>query len=129
MRGLLDTSVFVAQETGREMGDLPDEAALSVITLEELALGVLMAQQRSDGDLADLRHATLEAVAAEFDVLVVDRQVASACAGIRAAGRARDLRFGPFDSLIAATAIVYGLPLFTQDSQFSDMEGVDTRLV
>ena len=31
-RGLLDTSVFVAQETGRSHGPLPDEPAISVVT-------------------------------------------------------------------------------------------------
>ncbi len=129
MRGLLDTSVLVGREAGRAVGELPDEAALSVITLEELTLGVRMAQQRGDSDLAAARQRTLDAVAADFEVLVVDRAVAAACAEIRASGRARNLRFGPFDSLIAATTVAHGLPLFTQDTQFSDMEGVETRLV
>ena len=29
-RAIADTSVFIAQETGRELGDLPDEIAVSV---------------------------------------------------------------------------------------------------
>jgi predicted nucleic acid-binding protein len=129
LRGLLDTSVFVGREAGRAVDELPDEAALSVITLAELTLGVRMAEQRGDSDLAGLRQATLDAVAVTFDVLAVDRQIASVCAAIRAGGRARNLRFGPFDSLIAATAVVHGLPLYTQDTQFSDMVGVQTRLI
>jgi predicted nucleic acid-binding protein len=43
-RGILDTSVFIAKETGRPLAELPDSAAISVITLAELHLGVLMAQ-------------------------------------------------------------------------------------
>lgn len=129
MRGLLDTSVFVGLEAGRAVGELPDEAALSVITLEELALGVRMAQLRGESELATRRQETLAAVARAFDVLVVDRAVASACAAIRASGRARNLRFGPFDSLIAATAVAHDLPLFTQDGQFADMNDVDARLI
>ena len=38
MRGLLDTSVFIADEPGRKLASdrLPDEAAISVVTLAEL---------------------------------------------------------------------------------------------
>ena len=41
-RGLLDTSVFIARERGRRLGDLPAAAAVSVVTVAELHLGVLM---------------------------------------------------------------------------------------
>ena len=41
--GLLDTSVFIARETGRPIGELPDRVAVSVVTLGELELGVLAA--------------------------------------------------------------------------------------
>ena len=44
MKGLLDTAVFVAREAGRSLDSLPDEAAISVITLAELHLGVLRAK-------------------------------------------------------------------------------------
>ena len=32
-RAIADTSVFVAQESGRELGDLPEQIAVSVVTL------------------------------------------------------------------------------------------------
>jgi hypothetical protein len=35
---LLDTSVFIAREAGRPLGELPDAGAISVITLAELHL-------------------------------------------------------------------------------------------
>lgn len=42
---LLDTSVRFAQETGRRLnqGSIPDETALSVITIAELHAGILSA--------------------------------------------------------------------------------------
>lgn len=129
MKGLLDTSVIVGLEANRAVAALPDEAALSVITLEELALGVRMAEHRGEGVLAARRRATLEAVAAEFEVFEVDRAVASACAGIRADGRHLGLLLGPFDALIAATALVHRLPLYTQDAQLSEVRALDVRLV
>ena len=44
-RGLLDTSVFIARESGRPLGTLPSAAAISVVTIAELHLGVLMADR------------------------------------------------------------------------------------
>ena len=38
--GLLDTSVFVAREDGRPLGELPERVAVSVVTIGELQLGV-----------------------------------------------------------------------------------------
>jgi predicted nucleic acid-binding protein len=37
--GLLDTSVFIARESGRAIAKLPERVALSVITIGELQLG------------------------------------------------------------------------------------------
>lgn len=130
MRGLADTSVFIAGETDRLRGALPDDVALSVVTLEELALGVRMAEARGEEELAGQRRSTLEAVGAAFDVLPVDRRVASECARIRAESRQLGgRRIGPMDALIAATAVTHGLPLFTQDTAFADVGGLDVRLV
>ena len=46
MRGLLDTSVFIADEEGRQLASdrLPDEAAISVVTLAELELAGAVAE-------------------------------------------------------------------------------------
>ena len=41
--GLLDTSVFIAREDGRALGELPDHVAVSVVTIGELQLEVLNA--------------------------------------------------------------------------------------
>ncbi|HEY4894549.1 MAG TPA: hypothetical protein VII01_00535, partial [Solirubrobacteraceae bacterium] len=44
-RALLDTSVLIAQESGRrlDVDSVPDEIAVSVVTLAELHAGVLAA--------------------------------------------------------------------------------------
>ncbi|OOD74790.1 VapC toxin family PIN domain ribonuclease, partial [Mycobacterium tuberculosis] len=41
--GLLDTSVFIARESGGAIADLPERVALSVMTIGELQLGLLNA--------------------------------------------------------------------------------------
>ena len=41
--GLLDTSVFIAREVERPLGELPDRVTVSVVTIGELQLGVLSA--------------------------------------------------------------------------------------
>ena len=53
LRALFDTSIFVAIETGRTLSAFPQSAAVSVVTLAELQLGVLMA------DLPEIRSRRL----------------------------------------------------------------------
>ena len=74
MRALLDTSFFVATESGRPLGDMAGvtETEVSVVTLAELTLGVLMAD---DAERA-ARVATLSAVESTWDPLPVDAEVA-----------------------------------------------------
>lgn len=129
VKALLDTSVVVAGEVEREIGELPADGALSVISIEELTLGVRMAEGRGDHDLAATRQATIDRVLAAFALLPVDRSVVEHSARIRAAGRLAGRRFAPLDALIAGTAAAHGLPLYTQDAGFTAMEGVDVRLV
>lgn len=129
MRGLLDTSVLVALEVCGAPPELPDEAALSVISVEELALGVAMAQARGDEAIAARRQETLAAVLAAFVVLPVTSAVALESAALRARGRAAGVRYTPFDALICATAIVHGLALFTQDREMATVHGLDVRVV
>src|SRR5437763_476583 len=83
-RGLLDTSVFIAQETGRHLGTLPALAAISAVTIAELHLGVLMAD---DVRVRAQRSRTLTAVEAAFEVLSADAEVAHVFAQIVAEAR------------------------------------------
>jgi predicted nucleic acid-binding protein len=114
--GLLDTSVFIAREAGRPLGELPDRVAVSVVTIGELQLGVLAAP---DPARRALRGETL-ALARSADPLPITEAVMAAWARLvsdcRAAGIHRSVRLT--DALIAATAVEHGLPVVTQDDDF-----------
>lgn len=115
--GLLDTSIFIAGETGRPLGALPSRVAVSVVTIGELELGVLAAQ---DPETRARRADTL-ALAREADPIPVSEAVMGEWArlviGCRRAGIQRTVRLT--DALIAATAITHGLPVVTQDGDFA----------
>ena len=126
MRGLLDTSVFVGQEQRRELGPLPDEAAISVMTIAELHVGVLLARGQR---VRAQRLRTLARVEHAFEPLPVDDLVARAFAEIVAEARRDRRQPRVVDALIAATAVANDLPLFSQDRDFGLMPGVDLVLV
>ena len=79
-RGIADTSVFIARESGRPLveTDLPDELAISVITIGELRAGVLAAV---DVETRDRRLATLSEALA-LDPLPVDQSVAESLGAV-----------------------------------------------
>jgi predicted nucleic acid-binding protein len=119
-RAIADTSVFVAQESGRELGDLPEEIAVSVITAAELELGVLRATE----DALAVRLATLSRVRATYELLPVDPEVASCFSRLASAQLARGRRLRRHDTWIAATALRHGAVVLTQDSDFSSFDEV-----
>jgi predicted nucleic acid-binding protein len=114
-RGLLDASVFVAQETGRSRATLPAMAAVSVVTLAELHLGVLLTE---DPRVRAQRLQTLSSVEALFESLPVDAAVARNFAEIVAEARRQGRRPKIMDTWIAATAVTHRLPVYTQDEDF-----------
>ncbi|HWI21439.1 MAG TPA: PIN domain-containing protein [Baekduia sp.] len=120
-RAIADTSVFIAQETSRELGELPEEIAVSVITAAELELGVLRA---TDAAARAIRLSTLSRVQATYPLLPVDPEVASCFARIAAAALARGRRIRRHDTWIAATAMRHGAAVLTQDADFSSFEDV-----
>jgi predicted nucleic acid-binding protein len=127
VRALLDTSFFVAAETGRARGEAAgiDETEVSVVTLAELTVGVLLA---ADED-RPRRLATLSAVESAWDPLPVDAEVARAFARIVADLRSRRRRVPLLDVLVAATAVVEGIPVVTQDRDYEAIPGVDVIVV
>ena len=120
--GVLDTSVFIAQESGRPLDEslIPDEVATTVITLAELNTGVLAA---ASVDVRARRMATLDAVA-DLAALPVDEDAARMWARLRIhlAETGRRVRIN--DLWIAAIATSRGLPIVTQDGDFDALEGV-----
>lgn len=119
--GVLDTSVFIANETGRPLDEsaVPDEVATTVITLGELNAGVLAA---GSADVRARRLATLDAVA-DMVALPVDEDAARVWARLRVHLAEAGLRMGVNDLWIAAIAVSRGLPVVTQDDDFTALEG------
>lgn len=120
--GVLDTSVFIAQESGRslDMSLLPDRVATTVVTLAELNLGVLAAVS---ADVRAQRLATLDAIA-DIVALPVDEDAARMWARLRIhlAETGRRVRIN--DLWIAAVAASRGLPVITRDGDFDALNGV-----
>lgn len=121
-RAVADTSVFVAQGTGRTLGDLPAEIAVSVITAAELELGVLRA---TTAENRATRLSTLSRVQATYSLLPVDPEVASCFARIAEAELSRGRRLRRHDTWIAATALRHNAAVLTQDADFSSFGEVD----
>jgi predicted nucleic acid-binding protein len=117
VRGVLDTSVFIAGEQGRPVAveRLPDEAGVCVVTLAELELGVHMA---SSEVVRARRLRTLRAVQTTYVALPVDERVASAFAELVAAARGEGRRPRVQDAWIAATAHAHAVAVYTQDDDF-----------
>ncbi|WP_326548021.1 type II toxin-antitoxin system VapC family toxin [Mycolicibacterium sp. ND9-15] len=120
--GILDTSVFIANENGRqlEMSLIPEELATTVVTLAELNAGVLAAR---NSEVRARRLRTLDAVA-DMTALPVDEDAAqlSALLRVHLAEAGRRVRIN--DLWIAAIAAAKQLPVVTQDGDFDVLEGV-----
>ena len=120
--GVLDTSVFIAQESGRrlDVSLVPDEVAITVVTLAELNLGVLAA---ASADVRAQRMATLDTIA-DIVALPVDDGAARMWARLRIhlAETGRRLRIN--DLWIAAIAASRGLPVVTQGNDFDALDGI-----
>lgn len=120
-RAIADISIFIAQESGRELGDLPEQIAVSVVTAAELELGVLRA---SNPTSRAIRLSTLSRVQATYALLPVDPEVASCFARIASSELSKGRRLRRHDAWIAATAMRHGAAVITQDRDFSSFEDV-----
>ena len=120
-RGLLDTSIVIDHDL-IDASSLPDESAISAITLAELAAGP---HATSDENERARRQDRLQWAATTWDPLPVDVESARAYgrvyAAAKAAGRSSRTRFA--DLLIAATAAANGLPVYTRNP--ADFQGLD----
>jgi tRNA(fMet)-specific endonuclease VapC len=121
-RGILDTSTVILLGQIDDPTVLPAEALITAITLAELSVGPLVAE-----DVAEQarRQARLQRAEADFDPLPFDSDAARAfgrvAASLRQAGRKVQAR--SYDAMIAATAIAFELPLYTVNP--SDFQGID----
>jgi predicted nucleic acid-binding protein len=119
--GLLDTSVFIASEAGRQLDQtlIPDEVATTVITVAELNAGVLAA---TTSEIRALRLATLDAVA-DMEALLVEEDAARMWARLRIHLAETGRRVRVNDLWIAAIAASRTLPIITQDNDFDPLDG------
>lgn len=118
---LADTSVFIGLENARfDEEAMPASVSVSVITIAELRLGVLIAPAVPE---RARRMATLR-VAESLEPLPIDDAVANAWATLVAKLREQGRKVPLNDSWIAATAIARDLPVMTQDGDFDLMPGV-----
>jgi hypothetical protein len=99
---------------------LPDELAVSIITIGELRAGVLAA---TTVEARDRRLGTLTA-ALQMDPVPVDEAVATEWARLRVLLRDTHQRMPVNDSWIAATAMALGVPVVTQDDDFPEVGGL-----
>lgn len=118
-RGLLDTSVFIARESGRHLDAslLPEEGYVSVITLAELEAGVLAA---ADQRTRSRRLMTLTHVSALVP-LPVDAIAAAHWARMRVRLAESGRRINANDLWIAAVALANGLAVYTQDRDYEPL--------
>jgi len=128
--GLADTSLFIAQESGRHfnVAAVPMRCYVSVLTAAELEAGLLVA---GDIETRASRLATYQAVM-RLELLTIDRQVTHHWAKLRVAVAAAGRRVNVNDMWIAATALANQLPVVTQDNDFvalTDLGGPAVILV
>src|SRR4051812_6323132 len=129
--GLLDTSVVIVlgEEDGLEKW-LPEESSISTATLAELYYGVLIAK---DDFSRQYRLRRLGVIEATLQPIWIDPAVARAFGAVSHAVKAagRQPRSRTMDLLIAATALAYGLPVYTRNGD--DFEGlqhlIEVRIV
>ena len=121
-RGLLDTSVLIATETGRllDTDALPDELFISVVTVAELQAGVLAA---SDTATRARRLATLDSVAG-LEALPIDVVAARHWATLRVRLAEEGRQVNVNDLWIAAVAAANDLPIVTQDSDYDPLAAI-----
>lgn len=132
-QGMLDTNILILRRWV-DPAELPDEMAISAITLAELSAGPHEVRRNDEQDAYD-EHAErarrleiLQRAESEFDPVPFDAEAARIFGRVTAAVVAvgRKSRERMVDLMIAATAIAEGLPLFTTNPD--DFAGLSTLI-
>lgn len=117
---ILDTSIFIATEVGRPLQQpVPELVGVSVVTLAELELGVLVAREPAT---RARRLRTLSEVRKAIAGIPIDERIASVYAELAALAIAANRKPRINDTWIAATAAVMNAQVWTQDRDFSDFD-------
>jgi predicted nucleic acid-binding protein len=127
-QGLLDTNIVILRRW-IAAEDLPDEVAISAVTLAELSAGVHLVFGDDATARAERARRTdvLQRTESEFDPIAFDADAARAfgriSAAVRSSGRLPRRRVA--DLMIAAVAAAQGLPLYTTNpDDFAGLEGI-----
>lgn len=128
-RGVLDTSTVILLRRLTDATVLPTEPLITAVTLAELSVGPLVAEDDSE---RAARQAHLQQAESDFDPLAFDAGAARAfgrvAASLRRAGRKTSAR--AYDAMIAATAVANDLPLYTcSPADFSGIDGLEVVAV
>jgi predicted nucleic acid-binding protein len=111
LRGILDTSTVIMLSRITDPATLPVEPLITAVTLAELSVGSLVAND------ADFEPLPFDAASA--------RAFGRVAAAMRRAGRKPSAR--AYDAMIAATAVANQLPVFTCNPE--DFTGIDELTV
>jgi predicted nucleic acid-binding protein len=128
---MLDTNILILRRW-IDPDELPDEMAISAITLAELSAGPHEVRGNDEQDAYDERAErarrleVLQRAESEFDPVPFDAEAARIYGRVTAAviGAGRKPRRRITELMIAATAIAEGLPLYTTSP--ADFAGLDT---
>jgi predicted nucleic acid-binding protein len=133
-RGLLDTNIMILRSR-IVPGELPDEMAISAVTLAELSAGPHQVRPDTEQDAyfeaaeRARRLDVLQRAEHEFDPIPFDADAARAYGRVTAAviGAGRKPRRRAVDLMIAAVAIAAELPLYTTNpDDFAGLEHLVT---
>ena len=128
-RGVLDTSTVILMGQLSEATALPTEPLITAVTLAELSVGPLVAEDEGE---RVARQAHLQQAEADFDPLPFDAGAARAFGGVaaslRRSGRKTNAR--AYDAMIAATALANDLPVYTcNPADFAGIDGLEVVAV
>ncbi|ALG12359.1 type II toxin-antitoxin system VapC family toxin [Kibdelosporangium phytohabitans] len=132
-QGLLDTNILILRRW-IDPAELPDEMAISAITLAELSAGPHEVRRNDEQDAYDehveraRRLDVLQRAESEFDPVPFDAEAARTYGRVSAAviASGRKPRRRMVGLMIAATAIAEDLPLFTTNPD--DFKGLHDLL-
>ncbi|GAC1537268.1 MAG: hypothetical protein NVS3B12_21110 [Acidimicrobiales bacterium] len=127
--GVLDTSIVILLGRFGDASELPVRPVITAVTLAELSVGPLVADDHAE---RAARQAHLQRAEADFSPLPFDADAARAFGRVAASlqREGRKVHARAFDAMIAATALAHDLAVFTcNPDDFEGIDGLEVRAV